>query len=370
MTAPPSPRAAALALALALAVTLAAARTVSLSNTALPLDTAGNLLVTGELTVVATGEGKYAVYTNDWGGCPGVDCCTAAGSPGCAACCFAGPSDPCVYTANHSVRAYATADFATYEPLGVVLAPGARRAGVEFRPQVVFCAPIARYVMWYEDRWTNATNRGYAVAWASAPGGPFTTVAASVELGGRGRVGDFDVFVDPADGRAWHVRTGLTLVPLAANCSAPAGAPVELPNAGVEGPALFRRAAGDYFLLAGVGCCACRGGSNVVVYRAAAPRGPWRLQGDVGSNRTAGHVFDAHSPYNYVTRAQASKVVAVPSAGGETQWLLIGNQWVTATAPGRPRDQDLLYFTKLAFDAASGDILQLVREDACELSVP
>jgi hypothetical protein len=243
------------ALALAAFGLSASARTVSLSNTALPLDTAGDLLVTGELSVVATSDsGEYVMYSNDWGGCPGVDCCTAAGSPGCAACCFTSPplTDPCVYTANHSVRAYATRDFAVYTPLGVVLAPGTRRTGVEFRPQVVFCAATHKFVLWYEDRWTNSTNPGYAVAWADAPGGPFVTVASSVILPGHGRVGDFDVFVDPADGRAWHVRTGLTLVPLAANCSAPAGAPVELPNGGVEGPALFRRAPGDYFLLAGV----------------------------------------------------------------------------------------------------------------------
>ena len=53
------------------AVTAASARTVSLSNTRLPKDTAGHLLLTGEADVLAHG-GKYYLYMNDWVGCRGV----------------------------------------------------------------------------------------------------------------------------------------------------------------------------------------------------------------------------------------------------------------------------------------------------------
>ena len=42
------------------------------------------------------------------------------------------------------------------------------------------------------------------------------------------------------------------------------GASVDIPNGGVEGPSMFKRN-GIYYILVGVGCCACRGGSNVVV---------------------------------------------------------------------------------------------------------
>ena len=101
----------------------------------------------------------------------------------------------------------------------------------------------------------------------------------SVRLGGKGRVGDYDVFVDPASGAAYHIRTGLSIQRLSANFSAPAGAAVDLPNGGVEGPAMFERA-GAYYLLAGQGCCACRGGSNVLVYRGASPSGPFALMED------------------------------------------------------------------------------------------
>ena len=341
----------------------AGAKVVTLSNLRLPLDTNGDPLLTGELSVL-TYNSTYYFYFNNWGGCPGVDCCPTA--TGCASCCFAGPTDPCVYTSNHSVVLYSTSDFQQWTPHGEVLGVAARRPGIEFRPQVVFCPSTQLFLMYYEDRWSTGSNPGYALAAAPTPAGPFVTVRDSVKMGGEGRVGDYDVFVDPATATAYHVRTGLSIQRLAANFSAPEGSAVNVRNGGVEGPAMFERQ-GTYYLLCGQGCCACRGGSNVLVYTASSPLGPFTLQGDVGSNRTAGHVFDAHSPYNYVTRAQQSKVVQVPSAsGGEVQYLWIGNAWVTS---GGARNADLLYFAVLQFDAA-GRVQQMEYSDTCTLSLP
>lgn len=62
------------ALLLASAPPPASAARVTLSNTALPVDDRGLPLLTGEATVLAHG-GLYYLYLNDWGGCPGVDCC-------------------------------------------------------------------------------------------------------------------------------------------------------------------------------------------------------------------------------------------------------------------------------------------------------
>jgi beta-xylosidase len=117
--------------------------------------------------------------------------------------------------------------------------------------------------MWYEDRWSNATNHGYAINTAASPRGPFVPLTASVVLPGNGRVGDFDLFVDD-DGRAYHVRTGLTIVQLDATFTAAAGPVAEISNPGVEAPTMFKHG-GVYFLLAGRGCCACLGGSNIEV---------------------------------------------------------------------------------------------------------
>ena len=113
---------------------LAENKVVTLSNTQLPVDDNGDLLLTGEMSVLSDNLG-WVIYTNNWGGCPGVDCCNAVGWSGCSTCCFTKPplSDPCVYTDNHTVVAYRTNDWATFAPLGAVLPPSARHPGVEFR---------------------------------------------------------------------------------------------------------------------------------------------------------------------------------------------------------------------------------------------
>ena len=342
-------------------------RVTVLSNRQLPNDTAGVPLLTGELTVLSVPP-LYYYYVNNWGGCAGVDCCASSG--GCASCCFSPPSpqypDPCVYTANHSVSVYSTADFASFKPLGVVLSPATRLPGIEFRPQVVYNAATKKFVLFYEDRWLNgSSNPGYAVATASSAAGPFTTVSASTVLAGKGRVGDYDLFVDD-DGAAYHVRTGLVIARLDGNYTRGTGDVYELPSTEVEGPAMFKRK-GVYYLLVGVGCCACRGGSNVIVYTALRPLGPYTMQGDVGSNHT--QPFDKHSPLNYVTHAQQSKVVEVTGADGEAQYLWVGNQWVTATTPGRERNRDLLYWALLSF-TADGNITQMEWQDSVKLSMP
>ena len=66
----------------------AKAGTATLSNVELPLDQNGEKLVTGEADVLKHGD-TYFLYFNNFGDCPGVDCCKS--SAGCATCCFADP---------------------------------------------------------------------------------------------------------------------------------------------------------------------------------------------------------------------------------------------------------------------------------------
>jgi len=327
---------------------------ITLSNTALPSASGGPFL-TGEASVLAW-NGTYYLYMNDWGGCAGVDCCDSPG--GCASCCFNPPTsrypDACVYTNNHSVMAYASTDLMSWQYLGVALPLSSRRVGIEFRPQVVYCAATAQYVMWYEDRW--AGQDGYAVAVSSTAAGPFVTVNDTVVMQGNGRVGDFALFVDD-DGVAYHVRTGLVVERLTADYLRPDGTYYNVSNPSVEAPTLFKRD-GQYYMLAGVGCCACLGGSDVQVYTASSPLGPYAYQGQVGRNLS--QPFDASSPTNYVTHAQASAVFPVPSADGSTLYVWLGNAWVTSASGAR--NGDLLYWSLLEFDAA-GAVQQLARRD-------
>ena len=342
--------------------TSAAGHNVTLSNVALPKDTAGHDLITGEASVLAW-NGAYYVYFNDWGSCPGVDCCPSTG--GCADCCFAPPSeqypDSCVYAGGHTVVVYRTVDFRTWEPKGVALPVANRKAGVVFRPHVVYRASSNTFLMWYEDRWDGQT--GYAIAESPTPEGPFVTIADSVTLHGAGRNGDFYVFVDD-DGTAYHVRTGVNIEKLTPDFTAGTGDYSSLFLPFIEAPVLFKRET-RYYLVAGADCCACAGGSNILVYAADHALGPFTLQSDVGSNPSP---FDPHVPDHYVTGAQGSEVIRVPGADGALQFLWLGNQWVTASEPGHPRNHDLLYWSLLQFDA-DGRVQPLVRQDTVTLAL-
>jgi len=348
---------------LALSCGSSAEHSVTLSNRSLPTDTVGNELITGEASVLSWG-GAYYFYFNDWGSCPGVDCCSSLF--GCADCCFNPPSpqypDTCVYATGHTVIVYRTTDFRTWEPRGVALPLANRRVGIEFRPRVVYRASSGTFLMWYEDRWDGQT--GYAIAESTTPEGPFVTIADTVNLDGTGRTGDFYLFVDD-DGIAYHVRTGIVVEKLTTDFTAGTGDYYMLPLPFVEAPILFKRD-GRYYLLAGSDCCACSGGANIVVYTADHPLGPYSFQSDVGSNPSP---FNLHVPDHYVTGAQGTEVIRVPGADGSLQFLWLGNQWVTAGGPGHPRDHDLLAWSLLSFDG-DGQVQQLVRQDAVTLSLP
>ena len=52
--------------------------TATLSNVELPLDQFGNKILTGEANVMEH-NGSWFFYFNNWGTCPGVDCCASSG---------------------------------------------------------------------------------------------------------------------------------------------------------------------------------------------------------------------------------------------------------------------------------------------------
>ena len=149
-------------------VVQAARKEVTLSNVDLPKDTVGNLLLTGEASVLNMNE-KYYFYFNDWGSCPGVNCCDTPS--GCASCCFKGTNGSCVYTDNHNIVVYETTDFENWKFGGIALNVSNREPGIMFRPHVVYNKKTERYIMWYEDR--HPGQAGYAIAASKTPTDPF-----------------------------------------------------------------------------------------------------------------------------------------------------------------------------------------------------
>ena len=298
------------------------------------------------------------------------------------------------YLGGHTVQAYKTVDFQTWENLGVALPLDSRLPGIEFRPCVVFNKETGLFVMWYEDR--GKEEEGYAVAVSATPSGPFRTVHVNVTMPGSGRTGDFNIFVDD-DGAAYHVRTGFDIVKLNANFTGPTEhvASFSTPLAS-EGPAFFKRD-GTYYITAGTGCCACIGGSTIYVLSSPDLR-TWTFQGDVGS--VPGHAFDKHSPSeseellcgdglggglectcvahcnlsvnvnhpptdNYVSNAQGSAIFKIGD-----QVIYLGNQWnsgLKETPPG-PRNHDLLFWTVFRFDD-QGRVEQVVWQDEVEVEI-
>lgn len=78
--------------------------------------------------------------------------------------------------------------------MGVALTLTARHPGTEFRPCVVYNQKTGLFVMWYEDR--GGDQKGYAVATSQYAEGPFETADTNVVMPGRGRTGDYNIFVD------------------------------------------------------------------------------------------------------------------------------------------------------------------------------
>mmetsp|Transcript_19661 Transcript_19661/g.45834 ORF Transcript_19661/g.45834 Transcript_19661/m.45834 type:complete len:375 (-) Transcript_19661:107-1231(-) len=347
---------------------------VRLSNVRLPLDDMGQEIFTGEVSALQHG-GFFYFYLNDWGPCPGVNCCED--KAGCATCCFQHPPHPYVpgcdlssngsnpYGAYHVIRAYRTTDFKVFENLGLALDLQHRPPGVVFRPHVLFNSMTQQFVMWYEDR--SSKNSNYLVATSSTPEGPFNTLPGHVTMPDKGKIGDFHLFVDD-DGSAYHVRTSFEVVRLNASYTG-AAEHVSSFSFHAEAPVMLKQG-GRYYILSGSDCCACIGGSSMFVHMADSPAGPWHFLGDIGSN--PGVPFDPHSAGNYVTKAQGSTIFKVQDANsGEDIHIWIGNQWNSGLAhsPPGPRHHDLLYFARLTFTSnASLQQLEYTEETTFDMA--
>jgi hypothetical protein len=134
-----------------------------------------------------------------------------------------------------------------------------------------------------------------------------------------------------------------------------------------EAPIMFKHN-GTYYVIAGTGCCACRGGSTVYLLRSDSPLGQFEYLGEFARN--ASQPFDAHSPFNYVTNSQPTAVFPIFDAAGRVAaQVLLGNQWVSAQEEGHPRNHDLLFWSPLSF-TANGTIEHLQWASEVQLPAP
>jgi len=313
------------------------ARLVTISNVHNLVDDTGKTVITGELDVLTVADTSY-FYFDNWGCCLDNNC-----------------TSPCVYADNHTVLVYKTSDFKTWTYGGVALPVAARQPGILFRPHVDYNPQSKQYIMWYEDR-PNTSVRNYAVASSATPLGPFTTIVEKASFK-CGNGGDFDIFVD-SDGVAYLIVTHYTsfcIEKLDETFTSGTGqmGTIKSPSA-AEAPVMFKR--NDlYYVLFGTSCCACKEGSNVWVYTASSPLGPYTLLGDIGTQDG-----------KYVTRAQQSTILQVPSEDGTMQYIWLGNQW--GTAPDGCYNHDLISWFPLQFQQ-NNSIAQLTWQNQVTFTI-
>ena len=353
--------------------------TVTLDNTRLPLDTAGQPLKTGEIQVYDNHkvDGHWYVYISNWGCCRQVNCCQN-NKPwpdnGCSLCCPAQRKSQCTYSQNHTIISYRTKDFGTWHALGALITPADRAPGTVFVPRVAYNNRSGTYVMWFENylahhgvrdgtglaATTTTGSAEYSVAVSHSAAGPFKVIkdrpANSANFSCGGSQGDFDIFVDD-DGKAYIVNTfysSFCIEQLSEDFTGGTGKTTRViamdptikghPK-GDEAPTLFKRNS-LYYLTYASGCCGCKGGSVTWQHTSASPLGPW----------TSGVLLTPNGP---VTRAQQRSVFTVPKPDGSLQYIHVGNQWVPGRGgAGTCTNGGLLYWWPLSF-MANGSIVPI-----------
>jgi hypothetical protein len=258
---------------------------LELSNIALPKDVNGHDVITGEAGVLTHG-GTFFFYFNDWGTCSGRNCCDTKG--GCWSCCMRGGGNDtdCVDSTNHSIVAYESADLVNFKPLGRVFTPNTSSfGGVLYRPHVIYNPATNKYVMWYKIATLQAKtmDHWYGVAVSDSTAGPFDVLVEKVPdlwTGDGSVVSDHFLFQDK-DGSAYLVRYHAVQKLNAAFTGVEANQHALLPRpASWEAPIMFKRGK-KYFVIGGVNCCACKGGSNAFVFTSDSPLGNWTYAGAI-----------------------------------------------------------------------------------------
>ena len=280
---------------------------------------------------------------------------------------------------RHFISVYSSLDLHTWQAHGAVFNPIIPE-GVLYRPHVLYNAVTRKFVMWYKVHGgTNRPGHSYGVAVADHFTGPFEVEVDIADV--KGDVSDQTLFQDD-DGQAYLVHTGNIdrLNENFTNVRGGANNTQKVPRpSGWEGSVMFKRShagVNRYYILGGHYCCACKGGSNAYVFMAqGSPLGKYSYVVDIGVNTSdSGGQNRQHSPYRWTTHAQTSSAFIIPFVSdrneSSTQVVVLGNQWVTATAADAyARNKDLLYWALLSFNESTGVPMPLVHQTEVDVNV-
>jgi len=306
-------------------------------------------------------DGPFYMYAMGY-----TNCTEPAGLNGCADASLGN----CGFRLDHTISVFTsdTLGMGDWTYVGDALPVDARPSGIYYRPKVVY-NPNTRLFVLFVNWLLNGdfSQSQYLVATSPHPVGPFTVrverMPTRFAIGG-----DFAVLVDDVplaldSGEeyipAYFMYTSLAnghnistelLAPDFLSSQATHNASLSSGFFGqtfVEAPTLFKRK-GWYYAMFGQCCCFCGQGSNIGVYAAAHPLGPWMHVSEVGTAANG----------TFITRAQANFVLLVtatsPSEGAHSDapaFIWIGDNW--QSAPDGVKAHDYQYWTPLQWNESS-----------------
>jgi len=256
-----------------------------------------------------------------------------------------GKSDDYFQT-NHSYRVYSSPDLGRWTYEGELLQ--AQPTGVYYRPYVVYNPSTHKYVLWYN--WYPKLWKGQVgIAVSDTPVGPFTIVSTNVLRRREGsRSGDGSLFVDD-DGQGYFIFSAIEdgyairVLALTPDFLGLTGYASSILAKGGEAPLLFRRNK-TYYALCGPLCPACPEGSEVQVFTATSPLGPFKPRANINRRPESG---TPNIP------AQETWVAKIPTPDGSV-FIWIADRW--RSSPDGLAGHDFQFWAPLEFNQ-DGDIL-------------
>jgi len=318
--------------------------TAAVSNINPHRDQNGNILDVHDGNTIRIGD-TFFWYGSGYGDCHEM-------STGCESTAVGS----CGFNLNHTVNLATSTDLIHWNFHGSIL-PN-RPEGILFSPCVVRSNTTGFYVLWFNllpviDGHGDFIHSYYVVASSESPYGPFKIVNKNVTGLSYQQLPDaLYIFVDD-DGSSYiaftHESTHINHVQqLAPDLTGPLRGgriSAEIGGGNREGILMFKRQ-GIYYIMFGPCCCFCSEGSDIYVFTATSPVGPYELQSNVV---IASNVWHGQTGAVWFTGVD---------------WILYGDRW--QSAPDIIKVHDFSYWAPLIFNP-NGSIQTLSWEDTVEI---
>jgi len=267
---------------------------------------------------------------------------------------------------NNYFCVYSSPDLEQWTLEGKLLAE--QPAGVYTRPYVVFNPATSKYVLWYN--WFPTLWNGQAgVAVSDTPTGPFVVTNLSAHLIGK-CPGDGSLFVDD-NGMGYYIYTsmkenyGVRVECLKPDFLDTTGEAGNVMATGCEAPVLFRRN-NTYYASCGPVCSDCANGSEVQIFTATSPLGPYTTKPQDNINRPPdsrvefllknGSISRPQTNYSVIVAAQQTWVAKFLVPDGAI-FIWMGDRW--ESRPDGMKGHDFQFWSPPLEFTTNGDILPL-----------